>query len=138
VWDIAPPSAGCPGWLLQLATALCGEVLNARGMLEYTNQLQALNQLRQTLSERSGRDDWHILGRWLLADGLTRTISPFSKDTIPEWIERRLRENTTNSPAEVEQVAIGTADAGLLERISVARKKLEEAGKPSARAGKKE
>ena len=130
VWDVAPSSAAYPGWLLELATAICGEVLNARGVLQYTNQVQALDQLRQTLSEQPGSDDWLVLGRWLLADRSTRTISPFSKVTIPEWIERRLGENTTNSLAEVEQVAIGIGDAGLLERIAQAREKLERTKRP--------
>jgi WD40 repeat protein len=124
VWDIAPAPATFPAWLLELATAICGEVLSARGVLEYTNQIQALNQLRQTLRDQSGSDDWLVLSRWLLADGSTRTISPFSKITIPEWIEGRLGENTTNSLAEAEQVAIGTGDAGLLDRIARAREKL--------------
>jgi WD40 repeat protein/tetratricopeptide (TPR) repeat protein len=127
VWDVAPPSAGYPGWLLQLATAVCGEVLGARGVLEYTNQVQALNQLRQTLSEQPGSDDWLTLGRWLLADRSTRTISPFSRITVPEWIERRFKENMTNSLAELEQWAISSGDAVLLERVSHARPAVERA-----------
>jgi len=79
VWDLAPASAGCPGWLLDLATAVCGEVLNAHGVLEGTNQTQVLDQLRQTLEGQSSDDDWVVFGRWFLADHSTRTVSPFSK-----------------------------------------------------------
>jgi tetratricopeptide (TPR) repeat protein len=134
VWDVAPPSASYPAWLLDLATAVCGEVLSPRGVLEYTNR--PLDQVRQTLSEQPGNDDWLILGRWLLADPSARTISPFSRITVPEWTERRFKENMTNSLAELEQWAIAIGDTALLERISQARPAAEraEAARASARA----
>ncbi|MCX6922354.1 MAG: hypothetical protein NT154_03930, partial [Verrucomicrobia bacterium] len=78
-------------------------------------------RLRQTLSEQPGNDDWLTLGRWLLANPSARTISPFSRITVTEWIERRFQENMTNSFAELEQWAISTGDAVLLERVSQAR-----------------
>ena len=132
VWDIAPPSATCPAWLLDLATAVCGEILSPRGVLEYTNR--PLDQVRQTLSEQRGNDDWLILGRWLLADSSTRTISPFSRITVAEWIERRFKENMTNSLAELEQFAISTGDAVLSERVSQARQAIERAEAVKAQA----
>jgi eukaryotic-like serine/threonine-protein kinase len=127
VWDVAPSSAGYPGWLLQLATAACNEVLNAQGVLEYTNQFEAIDQLRQTLSQQTGGDDWLVLGRWLLAGASARTISPFSKITLAEWIERRLKEATMETMAALEQLAILTGDAELLERVSQARPAVERA-----------
>ncbi len=30
--------------------------------------------------------------KWIVADRRTRTISPFSKLTVPEWIENRIKE----------------------------------------------
>ena len=118
VWDLAPPSAGYPGWLLQLATAVCGEVVNAGGVLEYTNQVQTIDKLRQTLSQEAGSDDWLILGRWLLADRSARTISPFSKITLAEWIERRVKDGRVDSLVELEQLALSTGDGMLWERVS--------------------
>jgi WD40 repeat protein len=122
VWDVAPPSTVYPDWLLSLATAVCGEVLTPGGVVEYTNQVQALNQFRQTLSQKSGGDDWLVLGRWLLADPSARILSPFSSITLAEWIERRFNDGTLNSLGAVEQLAISTGDAVLLERASKARK----------------
>ncbi|MEI6394682.1 MAG: hypothetical protein WCT12_26710, partial [Verrucomicrobiota bacterium] len=127
VWDVAPPPTGYSGWLLELATAICGEALNMQGVLECTNQVQALGRVRQRLSEQAGGDDWLVLGRWLLADRSTRTISPFSQVGIPDWIERRFKENMTNALAEVEQVAVGTGNAPLFERILQARPAAEQA-----------
>lgn len=58
-------------------------------------------------------------GRWLLGDRATRTISPFSKITVPEYIENRIKEKTPQSLNEAEQLAVGNAE--LLQRISEAR-----------------
>lgn len=119
VWDVAPPPGETPAWLIELATAVCGKVLSARGVLEYTNQARVLRQLRQTLNEASASDDWVTWGRWFLADPATRTISPFSKITVPQYIENRIRENTADSLAEAERLAVGNAK--VLDRISKAR-----------------
>jgi hypothetical protein len=40
------------------------------------------------LEQAPGNDDWVVWGRWFLADRATRTISPFSKVTIPEYRQR--------------------------------------------------
>ena len=83
VWDIAPSQATYPDWLLRLAEAISGQVLNKQGLLEPTrlNRADALNQIRQGLKQAPGDSDWVVWGRWLLADRATRTISPFSRLT---------------------------------------------------------
>jgi hypothetical protein len=72
--------------LLPLSEALSGLVLNSDSVLEQTklNRLATINQIRQKLIQESEADDWVVWGRWLLADRTTRTISPFSKVTVPE------------------------------------------------------
>jgi tetratricopeptide (TPR) repeat protein len=135
LWDVAPPPVGYPDWLLQLGTAVCGELLSAQRVLEYTNQVQAIDRFRQTLNQQTGADDWLILGRWLLADPSTRTISPFSRITLAEWIERRFNDATVNSLAELKQLAISTGDAVLLERVSQALPAVESAEAARASAG---
>jgi hypothetical protein len=64
-------------------------------------------------------DDWVVWGRWLLADHATRTISPFAKVTVPEYIERLIKEKTSLSLDEAEQLAAGKPE--VLQRISAAR-----------------
>ena len=59
------------------------------------------------------------LGRRFLADPATRTISPFSKITVPQYIENRIKENTAESLAEAERLAYGNVE--LLERIGKAQ-----------------
>ena len=74
--------------------------------------------------------------RWFMGDPSARTISPFSKATVPEYIDNRTKENTAESLAEAEQLAFWNTE--LLARISGARKKLGEVGERNATAEKKE
>jgi hypothetical protein len=125
VWDIAPAASKFPAWLPQLAEAISGQVLNQQGVLELTEQNRAgfLNQLRQRLNQSPDDDDWTIWGRWFLADPAARAISPFSKITVPQYIENRIQENTARSLDEAEQLAAGNTN--LLEQISRARSALD-------------
>src|SRR5439155_9099510 len=86
------------------------------------NRAETIKQIREKLSLESRADDWVDWGRWFLADPATRTISPFSKITVPEYIENRIKENTTESLAEAERLAYGNGE--LLGRISLAQKLL--------------
>jgi hypothetical protein len=116
----------CPRWLLTLTEAISGQVVNQQGALEPTklNRRETLNQIREQLTHQPGDDDWVLWGRWLLADHATRAISPFSKITVPEYIENRIKRKTRQSLAEAEQLASDRPE--VLQRISEARETLEE------------
>ena len=85
---------------------------------------------RTQFNRAPAEDDWTILGRWFLADHSTRTISPFSKITVSEYIENRIKENTPESLDEAERLAVG--GAGLLQRIEQAKKASAKQMAPSA------
>ena len=91
VWDIAPSGTGFPDWLLPLAEAVSGHRLNPQGVLEATGQdpVTVISRIRQQLDQAPTNDDWVVWGRWFLADRATRTISPFSKVTLPEHRQRQ-------------------------------------------------
>ena len=105
VWDMEPTQARCPDWLLPLSEVISGQVLNKQGVLEPTrlNRAETLNQIRQKLNQEPSDDDWVFWGRWFLADRATRTISPFSKITVPQYIENRIKEQPPQSLDEAEQ-----------------------------------
>jgi hypothetical protein len=78
-----------------------------------------------------------VCGRWFLADPSTRTISPFSKITVPQYTENRIKENTAESLAEAKPLAFGNPD--LLERILKAQAALASAkGAAAAKSGGKD
>jgi WD40 repeat protein/tRNA A-37 threonylcarbamoyl transferase component Bud32 len=89
VWDIAPSSGPPPAWLLELAEAISGEVLNRLGVLEPTrlNRANTINQIRRELNQEPEADDWMVWGRWFLADPAARTISPFSTIRVSDHVE---------------------------------------------------
>jgi WD40 repeat protein len=124
VWDVGPRSVPAPPWLAELAEAMSGERLNAQGVIEPLRKRSArdLDQVRNRVLRDAKEDDWARWGRWLLADPVTRTISPFSKVTVPEYIENRIKENTAESLDEAEQLAVGNAE--LLRRIAQAKQSL--------------
>jgi WD40 repeat protein/serine/threonine protein kinase len=80
IWDIAPASGTWPQWLLRLAEAIGGKVLNQQGVLEPTplNRSETITQIRAELDRSQDHNDWTDWGRWFLGDPETRTISPFS------------------------------------------------------------
>ena len=84
---------------------------------------QVLNEIREKLRRAPTDADWTTWGRWFLADRSTRTISPFSRITIPEYIENRIKEGTSGSLDEAERLAPGHTE--ILKRIAQARAELE-------------
>jgi WD40 repeat protein len=87
VWDMPPARGPCPDWLLPLSEAISGLVLSPQGLLENTSleRAETLKEIRRRLDIEREDSDWIFWGRWLLADRATRTISPFSKITVPEF-----------------------------------------------------
>jgi WD40 repeat protein len=136
IWDVGPTRAKFPDWLLQLSEVFSGEVLNKQGVLEPTklNRFKTVNEIREKLNQEANDDDWVVWGRWLLGDRATRTISPFSNITVPEYIESRIKENTRGSLAEAEQLADKTE---VLQRISEGRTALREKAKRDQEAKEK-
>ena len=124
IWDISPTRKTVPEWLLRLANAVAGQRLNDRGVFESMseNSPDILNQVKDQINLEAADDDLAIWGRWFLADRATRTISPFSKVTVPQYVENRIKENTLESLDEAENLAIG--DAAVLQRIAQARQAL--------------
>jgi WD40 repeat protein/serine/threonine protein kinase/tetratricopeptide (TPR) repeat protein len=127
VWDVAPSQENHPAWLPQLAEAISGQTLNKQGLLEPTRLdcADIINRLRQELNREPDKDDWVVWGRWFLADPSSRTISPFSKQTVPQYIEDRITEKTADSLDEAERLA--GDNVPMLGRIAEARSTLEQA-----------
>ena len=134
VWDISPSPANYPVWLSQLAEAISGQVINKQGLLGPTHldRAETINQIRQKLNQAPDNDDWVVWGRWLLADPSTRTISPFSKVTVPEYVEDQIKEGDTVSLEEAERLAVGNTQ--LLQRIAEARQNRPNSLQAEARA----
>ena len=90
--------------LAELAEAACESVLQTSGQLEILKLLPP-DQGRATREKIAAKFEKQSLGltpverllKWSVADPRRRTISPFSKLTVPEWIENRIKEGTLES-----------------------------------------
>jgi len=124
IWDLVPSGEAWPEWLTRLAEAIAGQHLSDRGIVELPNKESAelIREIKDQLSREPVDDKWAIWGRWFLGDRSTRTITPFSKLTVPEYIRNCIEEHTRESLYEAEQLSAGNAQ--LLEQIVAARKSL--------------
>jgi WD40 repeat protein len=108
VWDL--PTIGkqdTPDDLLllaELAESASGSVLQASGQAEILKRFPAdqVSATREKIAARfagrsSGLTPVERLLKWSVADPRHRTISPFSKLTVPAWIENRIKEGTFES-----------------------------------------
>lgn len=57
-------------------------------------------KLKEQLSAAPATNYYSRWAKWFLADRSTRTISPFSSITVPEYVQRRIEENTLESLRE--------------------------------------
>jgi len=90
VWDIPPPGSRCPNWLPHIAEAISGRAFSPKGGLEPIKAGELWAQIARELGQSPVDDAWKELGHWLLADPSERTVSPFSKITAAEYVQRRL------------------------------------------------
>jgi hypothetical protein len=97
--------------LADLAEAACGSVLQNYGQAEIlrvfpADQVRAAREKIAPKFERqsSGLTPVERLLKWSVGDPRRRTISPFSKLTVPEWIEHRIAEGTLDNLRTALQV----------------------------------
>ena len=89
IWDILPPNnAVAPPWLPDLAEAVAGLTISDSSAYVPIGP-EKLLQLKAKLANTSGDDFWSKVGRWFFADRTTRTISPQSAITIPDYRNRK-------------------------------------------------
>jgi len=103
--------APLPGTLLaDLAEAVIGQRLGESDSLEPAPP-HRLGELRQQLSSHPVTNDFTRWLAWFLADRSTRTISPNSPITVPEYVARRMEEKTLVAASEAVLIAPTNAPA---------------------------
>jgi hypothetical protein len=90
--------------LADLAEAACGSVLQTSGQSEILNLLPPyqVTATREKIAAKLARQSSGLtpierLLKWSVSDPRRRTISPFSKLTVPEWIGNRIKDGTFES-----------------------------------------
>jgi tetratricopeptide (TPR) repeat protein len=97
VWEISPIQDP-PVWLADLAEAWGGCHVNNFGReVPKANRDERLKEIRSKLSKLPEDDAWTKMACWCIADRSSRTISPNSTMTVPEFVLRRIEENSISS-----------------------------------------
>jgi roadblock/LC7 domain-containing protein len=94
LWDVLTGTSGDIMLLADLAEAVGGYEVNELGaVVRAGDPVSRLQRLReQTADAPQGEPSVESFIRWFLADRYIRTISPFSKVTIPEYLQRLIAE----------------------------------------------
>jgi dipeptidyl aminopeptidase/acylaminoacyl peptidase len=118
IWDIAIDlDRPMPLWVPDLAEAVGAKQFNNQGAL--VDAKKGVAELRRELLALKGDDFWSCFGRWFVTSGPERTISPNSRITVREYIERCIERDSEESLDEAEKLAAGNAE--LVRRIAAKR-----------------
>jgi hypothetical protein len=92
LWEVPTMISDNQHLLAQLAETIAGNRLNDLGAVEtLKDQKKQLGELcRQTANAPLGEPTAESFIRWFLSDPWTRTVSPFSKLTVPEYIQQQI------------------------------------------------
>jgi WD40 repeat protein len=118
VWEMSFGSAPVPPWLPELAESVGGRRLTGASVLEFVAAEEFL-KLTDQLRTAPATNYYARWAKWFLADRTTRTISPLSSITVPDYIQRRIEENTLESLNEAVRLAPinGLAFARLAKQV---------------------
>jgi hypothetical protein len=96
IWEVPFESIPAPTWLAELAASIAGKKLKQVGIFEPVAPEEFLKLKKQLLTstETNYYARW---AKWFCSDRATRTISPLSPITVPEYVQRRIQENTLDS-----------------------------------------
>jgi dipeptidyl aminopeptidase/acylaminoacyl peptidase len=99
IWQVPVVPSRVPDWWPALAEAVAGLAVEAQGTTRLVSESD-FDQLRQRLNGRTDDDSFSRVARWFFADRAIRTISPFQSETVAEYVQRRIAENTLSSVEE--------------------------------------
>jgi WD40 repeat protein len=120
LWQVAPASEP-PAWLPDALEACSFQYLDESGTLQ-AYSADKFNRIRTERLASMSNDPWEVFGRWLFSDPQTRTISPWSSVTVPEYVQQLLADGTKQSLDEAASLTQG--DAEVHTQIDTKRKAL--------------
>jgi WD40 repeat protein/tetratricopeptide (TPR) repeat protein len=110
VWHIPNAPSPVPKFFIELAEAVGGERFNTRGISESVPPDDLL-KLKENLSAPQDEDFYSRCASWFFADRSSRTNSPLSKITIPEYVQSRIQQGRLEDLREALRLAPRNAKA---------------------------
>jgi WD40 repeat protein len=96
VWEITSAPLPVPEWLPGLAEAVAAQRIDADESGQAV-PVEDLYRLRRRLASNQEQTPYGRWARWFFADGASRSISPASDLNVPEYVKRRIEDNTRES-----------------------------------------
>ena len=104
LWEVPLAPVPVPAWLPELAEAVAGQRFTPQRTPEWVSPEEFM-RLKQRLTKSSGTDFYPRWAKWFFADAATRTLSPSSSITVPEHVQRCLKEGTLESLQEAVRLS---------------------------------
>jgi hypothetical protein len=99
VWELPFGSGPAPAWLPQLAVMVAGKRLSGTAVLEPVAP-EGFLRLKDQLMRSAETNYYAQWAKWFCADRSTRPIAPLSSISVPEYVQRRISEDTLDSLRE--------------------------------------
>jgi WD40 repeat protein len=99
IWEHpALPDGEVPDWLAQWATAVSGLELGEDNVVRELDKAER-EAIKEGIVAQADDGFYGKTVRWFYSDKKTRPITPFSRVSVSQWVEHRIRENTSESLA---------------------------------------
>ena len=108
IWQVTSAPLPVPSWLPVVGEAIAGQRIDAKDVSGVV-PVEELYRLRQELAKDTTSSYYDRWARWFFAESASRTISPSSNITIPEYVNRRVEENTLESLEEATRLCATNA-----------------------------
>jgi WD40 repeat protein/serine/threonine protein kinase/tetratricopeptide (TPR) repeat protein len=110
IWDVPAAASPVPPWAIDLTEVLANGRINDHRVQETVPYDRLPTLKKQALAETTD-DIWTRWAKWFFADPLDRAVSPSSDETVSQYIQNRINENTLTSLQEAVGLSLtnGTA-----------------------------
>lgn len=113
IWENLRATAPIPEWLAELAESVGGKRISIDGTTTAVGPDRVL-QLKGELGNIPATNIYGQFVTWFFADRSTRAITPVSREMLPEFIHKRIDENSAESLREAYELSASNAFTGQL------------------------
>jgi WD40 repeat protein/tRNA A-37 threonylcarbamoyl transferase component Bud32/tetratricopeptide (TPR) repeat protein len=116
VWDTPVAPLPVPNWFIEWAEGVGGRRFDSQGT-DVAVPADEQSRWLEKLASPTDTSFYVRLARWVESDVSTRSISPSWSETVPEYVKRRIEENTLESLRDA--VKLSCTNALAFARLAV-------------------
>lgn len=104
-----PPREPAPSWLPDLVEAIAGQEWGVKGFA--VKPWADLYAFRDSLMTKQEGGEWLTWARWLFADRGRRPVTPYSQESVSQWVDERVAQGTIPALLDALRLQPGNAEA---------------------------